>query len=134
MLRISITIIALFLGSGQLLRAQDYSTLNLALAQGKYVEVVTKGGLLIDSAGPSGKLLELIALAHEGLERRDRALEYYQLALPLSADSLRIQNCIGRCFLNLGRTKEATNTFMNVLAADSTNFIASNQLAKIYYS
>ena len=134
MRRVTALILILFLGSGQLLRAQDYSELSLALAQGKYSEVVSKGRLLIDSAGPTGKLLELVAIAHEGLEQREPALECYQRALPLSTDSLRIQNSIGRCLVGLGRSREASAVFITVLEADTTNFFANNQLAKIYYS
>ena len=134
MSRIAIIIIALFLGSGLMLRAQDYSELNLALAKGNYAEVILRGRPLIEQGGATGKLLELVAMAHEGLEQKDRALECYQLALPFSSDSLRIENSIGRCLVGLGRIREAMNTYIRVLAVDSTNSFANIQLAKIYFS
>jgi len=129
-----ILFLAILLGSGLMLRAQDYPELNLALVQGNYAEVISKGRPLIDRGGAAGKLLELVAIAHEGLEQKDRALECYQKALEISPNSLELQNSVARCYLGLGRVAEAKNTYLKVLEVDSTNFMANNQLAKILYT
>jgi len=105
-----ILLLAILLGSGLMLRAQDYRELNLALVQGNYAEVISKGRPLIDQGLADGKLFELMAIAHEGLEQKDKALDYYQRALNMTSASLSLQNSIGRCFLGLGRITEAKNS------------------------
>ncbi len=127
-------LLTILLGSGLMLRAQDYLELNLALVQGNYAEVISKGRPLIERGDTSGKLFELLATAHEGLEQKDKALDYYQRALTIAPTSLSLQNSIGRCLLGLGRITEASNVFSEVLAVDSTHFFANNQLGKILFA
>ncbi len=132
MVRKSIFMLAIFLGWGQLLLAQEYGELSIALVQGRYADVIASGRTLADSVANNPKFLEIMALAHEGLGQDQQALEYYQHALAITPQSTNLENSVGRCLFSLGRVKEAEKVFSSVVQSDSLNFFANSQLAKIF--
>lgn len=133
MVRKSILMLAVFLGWGQVLPAQEYGELSMALVQGRYAEVISIGQTLGDSVALNPKFLVIMAMAHERLEQDQQALEYYQRALTLTPKNVTLENSVGRCLLSLGRVKESENVFSDVLQSDSLNFFANSQLAKINF-
>ena len=64
--------------------------------------------------------MNAIGQAYEGMLRYQKAYDYYRL-------------CFSMDTTNLGRAEDAERYFHQVLSADSSNFYANYQLARLYF-
>lgn len=74
-----------------------------------------------------------IGQAYEGLLRYKEAYGVYQHCLLMDTANADVLNTLARTAINLGRAVDAERYFHRVLDADSLNFYANYQLARLYY-
>lgn len=108
-------------------------TLQEKLQHKQYAAVLAMSDSLApaDSAGYS--TLFAFGQAAEGLLKYPEAYDYYQRCLELDSTLSDTWNALARTAALMGRTSEAETFYTKVLEADSLDFYANHQLARLYY-
>ncbi|MDL2304019.1 hypothetical protein LJC72_01595 [Bacteroides sp. OttesenSCG-928-D19] len=74
----------------------------------------------------------LVGQAYEGLLRYKNAYDCYKKCYGLDSTRMDLLNALARMAVNLGKANEAELFYKRVLEADSTDFYANYQLARLY--
>ncbi|MDR0750897.1 MAG: tetratricopeptide repeat protein [Tannerellaceae bacterium] len=101
--------------------------------QKQYADVIRYAANLSAADSASYATMNAIAQACEGLLDYREAFGYYLHCLQMDTTDAGILTALARTATNLGKAPEAEYYFQKVLAADSTNFYANYQLARLYF-
>lgn len=126
----------LFFVAASLLAGSAYAqqrTLREYLDRKQYADVLARADSLSPADSADYGTMFAVAQAAEGLLHYPLALRYYQHCLALDSTLTETWNALARTAALMGRTTDAERFFQHVLAADSLNFYANLQLARLYY-
>jgi Flp pilus assembly protein TadD len=77
----------------------------------------------------NGPAMVLLGQVQAGNGQTDKAIELYQRAIELAPRDLRLQVALGGMYEKVGNWQQAESLYQKVLAVDSENPLASNNLA-----
>lgn len=98
----------------------------------KYAEVINFAGKLTKADSASYETMFLIGQAYEGMLKNRDAYRFYKYCLSKDTTNIDALNAVGRSASYLGYTDEAIGNYYKVLYADSTDFFANYQMARLY--
>ncbi|MDR0430273.1 MAG: tetratricopeptide repeat protein [Tannerellaceae bacterium] len=111
---------------------QDYNLREL-LTRKQYATIIEHAGNLSIADSADYQTMNIIGQAYEGMLRYRDALRYYEHCHAMDTGNIDMLNTLARTAVNLGKATEAKQYFRKVLVADSTDFYANYQLARLYY-
>lgn len=98
----------------------------------KYAEVVKLSKTFTAADSANYETMFALAQAYEGLLKNKDAYRCYLYCLKKDSTNVDLLNAIGRTAGSLGHVEEALGCFQKVIYADSTDFYANYQMARLY--
>lgn len=98
----------------------------------KFPEVIARADSLTPADSADYVTMSAIGQAYEGILEYDKAYRYYQYCLQMDTTNADAFTSVARVAMNLGKASVAKDCFLKVLEADSTDFYANYQLARLY--
>lgn len=99
----------------------------------QFQEVIVYVDSLTSADSTDYATLSAIGQAYEGMLRYKDAYRWFSYGLQLDTTNIEAWNAVARTALSFGKVSEAKRCYHKVLEADSLNFYANHQLARLYY-
>ena len=99
----------------------------------QFQEVIVYVDSLTSADSTDYATLSAIGQAYEGMLRYKDAYRRFSYGLQLDTTNIEAWNAVARTALSFGKVSEAKRCYHKVLEADSLNFYANHQLARLYY-
>lgn len=125
-------LLLLFINLFSVLQAQ-IPALQEQVGRKQYAAVIAYADSLQATDSTDYTTMYAIGQAYEGLLKYRQAYAVYQHCLSMDTTNVDVLNTLARTATNLGRALDAERYFHRVLSADSLNFYANYQLARLYY-
>ena len=123
----------LFLCALSLVVEAQRTSLQELVNKKQFAEVLAQSVNLTAADSADYTTMSAIGQAYEGMVRYKEAYQLYSHCLSLDTLNVDALNAVARVAASLGKATVAKNCYLKTLQADSTNFYANYQLARLYF-
>ena len=99
----------------------------------QFAQVMAQSADLTAADSADYATMSAIGQAYEGMVRFKEAYQFYSHCLSLDTLNVEALNSVARVAMSLGKAAVAKGCYLKSLQADSTNFYANYQLARLYF-